>query len=148
MSRDGKIVLAWPDQVREYRLRLGEIRQLEEKCDKGPLEILVAFQSGRWRVDQVYHTIRLGLIGGGMRMDEALRLVDMVVHDGTLGECLIYATAILNAAVTGPPDEKIEGPRDRRTTAEKPEPPAGGTSGKPFTPKPRSSDGRRHRSKK
>lgn len=149
MSRDGKLALAWPDQAREYRLRLGELRQLQEKCDAGPLEILARIQTGRWRVDDIYQTIRLGLIGGGMRMDEALTLVDLTVADGRLGECAIYAQAILSAAVTGPPDEAIEGPRGKRSrNAEKTEPAKAGLSGKRFTPKRPSSDGRRRKSRK
>ena len=149
MSRDGKLALAWPDQAREYRLRLGELRQLQEKCDAGPLEIMARIQAGRWRVDDVYQTIRLGLIGAGMRMDDALTLVDLTVTDGRLGECAIYAQAILSAAVTGPPDEKIEGPRGRRNqAAEKTEPARAGLSGKGSTPKRPSSDGRRTRSRK
>jgi len=149
MSRDGKLALAWPDQAREYRLKLGELRQLQEKCDAGPLEILARIQSGRWRVDDVYQTIRLGLIGGGMRMDDALILADLTVTDGCLGECAIYAQAILSAAVTGPPDEKIEGPRGKRNRdAEKTEPAKAGLSGRRSTPKRRSSAGPRTRSRK
>ena len=149
MARDGTIELPWPDAARVYRLRLGELRQLQEKCDAGPLEILARMQAGRWRVDDIYQTIRLGLIGGGMRMDEALRIVDLTIHDGVLGECLLYAIATLNAAITGPPDETIDRPREKRATGtEKMKPDAANSNGRRSTPKPRSSDGRRRKSRK
>lgn len=145
MSRDGTLQLSWPDQSRTYRLKLGELRQLEEKCGLGPFEILVALQNGRWKVDHVFDTVRLGMIGGGARMDEALRICELTIHDGTLAEAAVYAQAILHAAITGAPDEEIVGPKGNRDRG-KPAPATAGLSGKRSTPKARSSDGRRTRS--
>ncbi len=140
MARDGSIELDWPDQTRTYRLKLGELRQLQEKCDKGPMEILAALTTGRWRVDDVIQPIRLGLIGGGMPMDEALRVVTFNVHDGNLGQAVIYAVAIVQAAIAGPPDEKLRVAKGKKTT-----PATAGSSSQPSTAKARSSAGRRHK---
>lgn len=138
MSRDGSIELDWPDQGRKYRLRIGELRALQEKCDKGPMEILAALTTGRWRVDDVIQPIRLGLIGGGMPMDEALRVVNFNVHDGNLGQAVIYAVAIVQAAITGPPDEELRVQKGKKLT-----PATAGSSSKPSTAKAQSSGGRR-----
>lgn len=115
MSRDGTIELPWPDQVRTYRLRMGELRQLAEKCGgRGPMEILQALTTGKWQVDDVYQPIRLGLIGGGLQPGEALKVADEYVHDGTLSEAIIFATAVVGAAITGPPDDPIKLPNVTR----------------------------------
>ncbi len=140
MSRDGSIELAWPDQTRTYRLKLGELRALQEKCDKGPMEILAALTTGRWRVDDVIQPIRLGLIGGGCPMDEALRIVEFNIHDGKLGEAVIYAVAIVQAAISGPPDETLRQPKGK-----KPTPATAGSSSQTSTPRQPSSGGRRRR---
>jgi len=140
MSRDGSIELDWPDQTRKYRLRLGELRALQEKCGKGPMEILADLTTGRWRVDDVIQPIRLGLIGGGMPMDEALRVVEFNVHDGTLREAIIYAVAIVQAAISGPPDEQL-----RVVKGKKPTPATAGSSSPASTHKAQSSGGRRRR---
>jgi hypothetical protein len=143
MSRDGSIELYWPDERRTYRLRIGELRQLQEKCDKGPLEIIHALAEGKWRVDDVIQPIRLGLIGGGMKLEDANKLVEATVHDGTLGEAIFMAKRIVECAIMGPPDEQIEmpGSGSGKSKASK-----AGSASSPSTAKGPASDGRRSKS--
>jgi hypothetical protein len=145
MSRDGRIELLFPDERRLYRLRVGELRQLQEKCgDRGPLEILSALTNGKWKVDDIIQPIRLGLIGGGMKLEDANRLVESTVHDGTFGEAAFFAIAILGAAITGPPDEKIKMPKG--ANAGKMTTPTNGSGSASSTGKGPFLGGRRHRS--
>jgi hypothetical protein len=111
MSRSASIDLPFPDETRTYRLGIGELRQLQEKCDRGPMEILQALTLGRWRVDDIIQPIRLGLIGGGMKIADANTLVEKHIQTGALAEACVYAALIVNAAITGAPDEEIDMPK-------------------------------------
>lgn len=110
-TRDGSIELDWPDEPRTFRLRIGELRELQEKCgNRGPLTIFSALMSGQWLVDDVVQPIRLGLIGAGMSKEAALQLVNKHCTDGHLRDCVTIAQAIVLRAVTGPADEPLEAP--------------------------------------
>jgi len=144
MSRDASITIPWPDDHRQYRLGIGQLRELQEKCNKGPLEILSDLQSGRWRYDDILQPIRLGLVGGGLGLSEALILAERNVTPGRLAECALIAMAIVGAAITGAPDEPIKMPKGADKPG-KPAPAAAGTNSNTSTRKGRSSDGRRRR---
>lgn len=110
-TRDGSIELDWPDEPRTFRLRIGELRELQEKCNnRGPLTIWHALMSGSWLVDDVVQPIRLGLIGAGMSKEAALQLVNKHCTDGQLRDCVMIAQAIVLRSVTGPLDEVLEAP--------------------------------------
>jgi len=133
-KRDGSIELDWPDQTRTYRLRIGELRDLQESCgNRGPLTIWQALMSGSWLVNDIVETIRLGLIGGGATKEEAIKLVSRHCSDGNLREAVIIAQAIILRAVTGPADEILEAPPGKGT-AGKPDPlTSTGSSSEPST---------------
>lgn len=110
-TRDGSIELDWPDETRTYRLRIGQLRELQEKCgNRGPMTIWKALVGGEWLVDDVIQPIRLGLIGAGMSKEDALQLVNKHCSDGQLRDCVLIAQAIILRAVTGPADEPLEAP--------------------------------------
>lgn len=110
MSRDASITLTWADGDYTFRLRYGELMQLQEVCDAGPVWVLSRMQvptaeNRGWRVQDVAHVLRLGLIGGGMEPSRALRLVREYVEARPPMESLLHAQAILSAALIGNPDE-------------------------------------------
>jgi hypothetical protein len=118
MSRHGDITLPWGDGDYTFRLGLGEMRGLQEVCDAGPLEIASRLRNGTWLVDDVRETIRLGLIGGGMTQDEALKRVKRFVDSRPLMENCEKAIAILIAAVVGAKDEPADIDAGKATGAE------------------------------
>lgn len=59
------IVLPFADGAYAFALFAGQIRELEEKADAGPMEIYRRLLTGSWRMVDVVETIRLGLVGGG-----------------------------------------------------------------------------------
>lgn len=105
MSSDGSTLIKWPDAERKFRLGIGELRELQDKCDAGPAEIFKALGAQTWRIDYVRETIRLGLIGGGENVQKALALVGRYVVPGQLMLCAGIAQTILFAALIGDPDE-------------------------------------------
>lgn len=126
MSTDGGTTLLWADGEHRFRLRIKELRELQDKCDAGPAEIMMRLASHRWRVDDILQTIRLGLIGGGMTPTEALVLVSRYVEQRPLAENVVIAAEIIAAAVSGDPKEP-EAKKEQateETTAAFPSPPS------------------------
>lgn len=100
------IDLTWPGGEHHFALSIDLLRALEDKCDAGPAWILARLSDGKWRVNDVTETIRLGLEGGGMEKTEARKLAKRHVEDAPLTEFVLTAQAILMAALyTGREDE-------------------------------------------
>lgn len=143
MSRSAEIEMFWVEADHTFRLGIKQLRQLQEKCgERGPKAILDALLSGTWLVDDVIQPIRLGLIGAGMNMEQAAKLVETNVEDRPLGESVMFAAAILSAAIAGAPvkDGKpvdpVEAPPDAE--AGKPQTTAGSASPRSTEPARRS----------
>lgn len=118
MSRDASITLDWADGTYVFRLAIGQLRELQEKCDAGPAHIMSRLSSGWWMVDDIVQTIRLGLIGGGLGPIEAMKLVRVYVEERPLVESIMPAIAILSSALVGAPDEDAQKKSEAETTAE------------------------------
>lgn len=109
MSRSADIELAWPDQRRTYRLAIGQLRELQEKCNAGPMEILTRLETGRWRVEDLGEIVRLGAVGGRMALADAVALVENNVYARPLVDAVPWAYKILAAVVVGFELEEIPG---------------------------------------
>lgn len=105
MSRDAKVDLDWADGHYDFRLAWGQLIELQERCDAGPFVILDRLTRGSWRVQDISHVIRLGLIGGGTEPAKALKLVRDYVEARPPLENVMLARGILMVAVQGVPDE-------------------------------------------
>lgn len=101
----GLVELNWPGGEHAFRLRLGELQALQEKCDAGPEMVLQRIRLGVWQVNDLFETIRLGLIGGGMDRDAARRLVIDSFERTPLMEFKTPAIEVLAAALIGVPDD-------------------------------------------
>jgi hypothetical protein len=106
MSRDAKITVTWADDDYLFRLGWGELEELQEVCNAGPYALLARLYDESWRIADISETIRLGLIGGGMKPTDALKKVRAYVRDRPPMESLHFAQAILSAGVIGVEDEK------------------------------------------
>jgi hypothetical protein len=104
MSRDASVTLAWGDGEHRFRLPIGQLRELQEKTQLGPLALLRRVLDGGWRLDDLRETIRLGLIGGGMAPVDALGLVARYVDGRPLTESVLPAYRVLQAVIYGTPD--------------------------------------------
>lgn len=105
MSRDASVTLDWADGTHTFKLGIAELVALEEACSLGCFEILTALGVGRWRVKQIGHVIRLGLIGGGMEPAKALTMVRDYVEARPPMENVMLARGVLNVALQGAPDD-------------------------------------------
>lgn len=106
MSRNARIELEFGDARYSFALLWGQLAELQEKTEAGPYVVLRRLYENTWRVEDISHTIRLGLIGGGMKPTEALTLVRRYVEARPPLENVLVAQAILSASLMGAPDEQ------------------------------------------
>lgn len=139
MKGDISVEVVWGDGPHRFRLPLGQLRELQDKCNAGPQEILGRLSGSTWRVDDVRETIRLGLIGGGMKPTEAYILTSRYVDDQPLLENVPVAQSVLLAALVG--SEPLP---EGKPTAEEKE--TVGSSSPLSTDRPRRSGSRRGKS--
>lgn len=118
MSRLAQITLTWADDDYTFRLPIKQLMELQELCDAGPSYTMARLQQGTWTVQDVRETIRLGLIGGGMEADKALRLVRNYVDDEPLLPNAMTAEAIIAAAIVGVEEEDGGPPGKPKATPE------------------------------
>lgn len=115
-----QVTLDWADGEHSFRLRIGEIRELEHKTGRGIQHVMRRISDGEWFVDELRETLRLGLIGAGMAPPQALKLVRRYVEERPLIESIQPALAVLVAALSGfeaaRPAKKAK-PAKRKTTA-------------------------------
>ncbi|QTL01912.1 gene transfer agent family protein [Aquabacter sp. L1I39] len=129
MSSSGEISFAWGDGEHAFRLAIGGLRELQDKCNAGPGQIYTRLGDGTWRVDDIRETLRIGLIGGGMKPTDAHVLVTRYVDGRPLAENISPAMAVLGAALIGVPDDKVGETEAGMTQTE-----ADASSSRPITP--------------
>lgn len=107
MSADGGVTMVWADGEHRFRLAIGQLRELQEKTGVGPQRLYERIFTGDWHVDDLRETIRLGLIGGGAKPTDAVKLVERYVDGRPLNESRVPAQVILVAALSGVPDDVV-----------------------------------------
>ena len=119
-SLKASVVLEWADGEYPFALRGKEIEELEHICGRvGFGAIYQRLTSGTWFWGDIYHTVRLGLLGGGMGEVEAKRLTEMYIGRNTATVPLAngpnspeqVAIAIVGAAVMGVSEIKSGEPK-------------------------------------
>lgn len=106
-NRNGRIELDFADGTYGFRLAIGELEELQEKTGVGPYALLRRLLSNDWRIEDVTHTLRLGLIGGGTKPIDALNLTRRYVEQRSdwVNNAML-AQAIVSAALVGAPEEQ------------------------------------------
>lgn len=113
---NGDIDLDFGDNTYRFNIaKIGQALELEQKCDAGISEILDRVRSGKWRLQDIRETIRLGLIGGGQTPINAMQIVKAYVDERPWAESVPVALTVLLAAMIGVPGEKVGKRRARRT---------------------------------
>jgi hypothetical protein len=119
MSRDASLgPLDWADGSYTFKLDWERLILLQEATDAGPLFLLDRLGGKHVRLQDISHTIRLGLIGGGTKPEDALKLVRAYVESRPMIENTQIAYAILAAGVMGAPDEAPGEPAGAAATGE------------------------------
>jgi hypothetical protein len=108
--------MTWADGDYRFCLPMAQLEELQTLCDAGPLVVAKRLEHGHWKTQDVFHTLRLGLIGGGMEAVPALKLCRAYV-EGRWGENVLYAQSVLLQTIFGKPDEPVGKSRARGTRA-------------------------------
>jgi hypothetical protein len=87
----------------------GTVLALEETCKAGIATIYSRLAHGQWWLNDVREPIRMGLIGGGLKPDEAMDKVKAHVdaNPNGLGVSVPLAMAIIEAVLIGVPDDPV-----------------------------------------
>lgn len=115
MAPVGTIRRGWQGGEHDFSLSpLGHVFSLEEVCGAGLRVVHMRLLSDQWGVKDVREPIRLGLIGGGLKAEEALKLVKVHVDENPNGwaPSVLLAQAIVHAAIfggDGAPEDDIAG---------------------------------------
>lgn len=107
MSGHGTTSFDWGDSTYTFRLGLKEVRELQEKTGIGPLALFNRIKSENWLIDDLRETIRIGLIGGGMKADEALKLIRRYFDDFPKVDQKEPAMKIIGAFLIGDPVDPV-----------------------------------------
>lgn len=99
--------ITFADGEYNFRLAWGQLVELQEKTDAGPMVVLDRLHNGTWRVEDIAQVIRLGLIGAGTPPPTARTLTVRYVEERPPLENVLLATVILKAAVMGAPEEVV-----------------------------------------
>tara|TARA_R110002049_G_scaffold23545_10_gene83646 strand:- start:37781 stop:38323 length:543 start_codon:yes stop_codon:yes gene_type:complete len=92
-----ELIADWAGKERLFRLSFGAILDLEEICGKDAIgAIFLRVSAGKFKVSDIYHILRLALIGGGMSAVEVKQLMDLrfdtipyMEHSALAGDILI-----------------------------------------------------------
>lgn len=122
MSRSSEFSAEFAGEDRLFRLPIGRLRAVQEKCDCGPMELLQRFIGGTYRVDDVREVILQGLIGGGLDAPSAGRLIKSNFDDLPLQPFVMLAQGVIMACLVGAEDEDMgERQGEDRPTSPSPE---------------------------
>jgi len=97
------------DRERDFALTPEMITELERVTGRGIGGLCRAMFAGDFHHAEIVHTVRLGLIGGGVSPEEAGALVAAFAHPRPLSETYPLAVAILETLWFGSSETK----RDR-----------------------------------
>lgn len=94
--------MEWAGKERLFRLTLGDVLDLEQACGGDAVgSIFRRVSTGLFRVDDIYHTIRLALIGGGLKKVEVKQLMEAHFDRKPYLDHAALAGDILIALMTG-----------------------------------------------
>lgn len=127
MSRDASTFLEFAGELRPFRLGLGEWEKIDEACGFGPTGAAVLFKRTAAGIEaaangnvallslinhrdlakaaDIRAVILWGLVGGGMALPEAEKLVRLWVDDRPLVETINLAYLIALATLVQPEDD-------------------------------------------
>lgn len=92
-------------QQRTFKLRFGEVAELERLCSAGIGAIALRIGTHQFYQADIRETVRLGLQGGGLDEPQATALVHHSFEDKALEAHIQLAAKIVEAYLNGIPDE-------------------------------------------
>jgi len=115
------VIQEWAGKERSFRLNFGAVLDLEQALGgEGIGHVFIRVASGKFRALDIYCVLKFALIGGGMAIMDAKRLVDAHFDQKPYLENASLAGEILTALMAGVEADPEADPEDR--TGEVPPP--------------------------
>lgn len=123
--RDPFILARFNGRQEKFRLTIGGIEELEAGAGAGAGAVLVRLVTGQFYLRDITATLRLGLVGGGYKGNDAGEMVDRAIENDAPGTYLQLAADILNKALNGidpelVPEDAAPGEPERETGSASP----------------------------
>lgn len=107
----GTETILWPGGEHDFRLGIGELRAIEQRCDAGCAVVMMRLLGQQWKIDDVVQPIRLGLIAAGMRDHEAQKALDSAMDIASPYALAITAAEVLRRFIMWETDDAPGEPR-------------------------------------
>jgi hypothetical protein len=146
MSGDGSVTLQWGDGEYRFRLGIGEWRELQEKCNAGPPVLFRRLHNQEWMIDDIVHSLRLGLIGGGMDATRALAKVSKHITPGNITAHALPALLVVGSSIDGNVADQVGKAQAAAAAAMEALTTMGKSDGQTTSETPRPSDGQSNNS--
>lgn len=108
-NRSAKVEIDFGNDTHVFKLGYGQLKEIQDITDAGPLHILNSFFNGSYRIEYIREVIRCGLIGGGMSAADAIKKVKAYVEnidEYPLQTNVNIAITVLAAALHGAAEEE------------------------------------------
>ncbi|PZR88354.1 MAG: gene transfer agent family protein [Stutzerimonas stutzeri] len=142
-NRRAEVELDFADGRYLFALKIAHLGELQDKCRAGLGEIATRLFSGTPRYEDIYETLRLGLIGGGLAPVPAREVIERYIlplaAPGDPASPLMTAQAVIGAAWFGLDEIKAPGPGKEKA-------PTSGSTSEPSMVSASASDSRRKKS--
>lgn len=102
----GSEYIIWPGGEHPFRLGIGELRALEQRCDAGVAVILMRLLGQQWKIDDVVSTLRIGLMGGGMAERDAQKAIEAAMDVSSPYSLSVPAASILTKFIMWETDDQ------------------------------------------
>lgn len=102
----GSETIVWPGGEHQFRLGIGELRALEQRCDAGVAVVLMRLIGQQWKIDDVVSTLRIGLIGGGMAERDAQKTIEAALDVSSPYGLSVPAASILTKFIMWETDDQ------------------------------------------
>jgi hypothetical protein len=105
MSRTAQIREFFGDGYYDFKIGVAQAEELQDLFDCGLMVLLDRVAS--LCTKEIRQTLRVGLVGGGMRKEDAYRLVETHAIEAYWLDCAATAGEAIRAALKGAPDEPL-----------------------------------------
>jgi hypothetical protein len=95
----GAETIVWPGGEHDFRLGIGELRAIEQRSDAGSSVVMMRLLTGQFKIDDVFSTLRIGLVGGGMSETEAKKTVEAALDVASPYKLSVTAADVLRRFV-------------------------------------------------
>jgi hypothetical protein len=122
--------IVWAGGEHQFYLGIGQLRAIEQRCDAGCAVVLMRLMGSQWKIDDVVSTLRLGLVGAGMKESEAQKVVESALDVASPFELAVTSAELLRRFLIWDKDDQPgESPAGRATKNRSPRSPTESSDG-------------------